>query len=341
MLAYIFKFISYRLVGSLKCLVAVMLVITGLATVGLWACQVPVFRYALERWEADRYQLLIVSKGPLSTAQEQLLEPLAASGGSSGDSKVNLIRLDLTNRPDKLLEQLWAEHADQDSTPLMVAKYPSQSSLRQQIAYVDQLSADSVAALLDSPARRQIFKQLNQGCSAVWVLLESGDAQRDAEAVSRLEKQLALDEVRIQLPTAEEMEVTQETLSGVKIPLKIDFKIVRVSRQDPHEKFLISCLLNSEEDLREFSDQPIAFPVFGRGRVLYALVGEGIAADVIASANAFIVGPCSCQVKEQNPGFDLLMPVNWGQAVGSTLISSPAASASAAPKVLKIPPGKK
>ncbi|TWW12353.1 hypothetical protein E3A20_01920, partial [Planctomyces bekefii] len=36
----------------------------------------------------------------------------------------------------------------------------------------------------------------------------------------------------------------------------------------------------------------------GRGRVLYALVGDGIAEGTIAAACDFLTGPCSCQVKE-------------------------------------------
>jgi hypothetical protein len=55
--------------------------------------------------------------------------------------------------------------------------------------------------------------------------------------------------------------------------------------------------------------------VFGRGRVLYALAGRGINADNIREACEFLVGPCSCQVKEMNPGVDLLMDVAWSRLV--------------------------
>jgi len=33
--------------------------------------------------------------------------------------------------------------------------------------------------------------------------------------------------------------------------------------------------------------------------------------DVLAEVCSFLVGPCSCQVKQMNPGVDLLMPVDW------------------------------
>ena len=34
------------------------------------ACSVPVFRYALERWPADAYRLVIFHNGPLSAEQQ-------------------------------------------------------------------------------------------------------------------------------------------------------------------------------------------------------------------------------------------------------------------------------
>jgi hypothetical protein len=94
------------------------------------------------------------------------------------------------------------------------------------------------------------------------------------------------------------------------VNLKVAFSIVRVSRDDPNERAFVSMLLKSEPDLEDFS-MPMAFPVFGRGRALYALVGKGINADTIHEACEFLIGACSCQVKDLNPGVDLLMAVAW------------------------------
>ena len=71
-------------------------------------------------------------------------------------------------------------------------------------------------------------------------------------------------------------------------------------------------LLSSEDDLKDF-DEPIAFAVFGRGRAMPALVGKGINNAMIDDACTFLSGPCSCQVKRQNPGFDILTSVNWDE----------------------------
>jgi len=57
--------------------------------------------------------------------------------------------------------------------------------------------------------------------------------------------------------------------------------------------------------------QPIAFPIFGRGRVLCALVGDEIKKENVEEICYFLVGGCSCQVKEANPGWDLLLSADW------------------------------
>jgi hypothetical protein len=97
--------------------------------------------------------------------------------------------------------------------------------------------------------------------------------------------------------------------------LSFEFSTLAVSRSDPNESFLRAMLLSSEPDLSQYTDEPILFPVFGRGRALYALVGDGINAENIRETVAFLTGPCGCEVKMLNPGVDLLMAVNWDAAV--------------------------
>lgn len=97
--------------------------------------------------------------------------------------------------------------------------------------------------------------------------------------------------------------------------LSYEFSILALSRTDPEEQMLLVMLLNSEPDLHEYADEPMAFPVFGRGRVLCALVGAGIRADNIREIVAFMTGPCGCEIKAMNPGIDLLMAANWDAAV--------------------------
>jgi hypothetical protein len=177
--------------------------------------------------------------------------------------------------------------------------------------------ADSdLDSLLDSPLRREIAKRLLGGQSAVWVLLDSSDkgANDTAEALlkaelPRLEKDLKLPEVAQQ----------DEALLAGGPELKIAFSMLRLSREDPAEQVLVRTLLATEPDLKGI-DEPMAFPVFGRGRAHWALVGPGISQENIADLAAFLVGECSCEVKEQNPGADLLMTAAWDQLSGAFVV---------------------
>lgn len=60
------------------------------------ACTIPVFRYALERWEADRFQVIVYHNGPLTAEQSAALERLEQqSAVHGGPLNIELIRYDL------------------------------------------------------------------------------------------------------------------------------------------------------------------------------------------------------------------------------------------------------
>lgn len=325
--------------------VVLLVVVTCSATA--LACQVPVFRYALERWNADRYRIIVLHDAPLTESQTAALARLrqAAEVDEGMPASVDVRIVDV-NAQDKLPAALlsrWKSHND-SSTPLLLVNYPLANNVgRTEPMFQTELTGSAVDTLLDSPVRQEIARRLAAGDSAVWIFVPSGREADDSAARERLAKQLQADQKWMELPSPEELEVKPEILEQVQVPLKIEFSIVTLNRDDPAEQFLLQSLLNSEEDLVDF-DQPLAFPVFGRGRVLYALVGRGIVSDTIRSASAFMAGPCSCQVKNQNPGFDLLLRSNWNKKLGDVLISEPVESVDQdanAPTLLTIPPGRR
>jgi hypothetical protein len=53
--------------------------------------------------------------------------------------------------------------------------------------------------------------------------------------------------------------------------------------------------------------------VFGRGRALGAWPAEGFGDEQIDEASLFLLGACSCEVKRLNPGWDLLLNVDWDE----------------------------
>ncbi len=279
------------------------------ATVPASACSVPVFRYALERWPADLYEVFVfLSAAPTST-ERALVERLSslASDAEAG-ANIAVAAVDPAKDLDESLRPMW-EAQKSPKLPWMVVRYPRAARMKEP-AWAGPLTEAAVTGLVDSPARKRIAQRLADGQTAVWVLLESGNAAKDDAAAKLLDKELKRLQTMLKLPepTGEDPDAAPD---GLDLPdVKIGFSLLRVSRNDPAEQLFLATLLNSEPDLHEFKE-PMAFAVFGRGRALFALVGAGINAANIEEDSMFLVGPCSCQVKWLNPGTDLVMSVNW------------------------------
>lgn len=323
--------------NPLRSLVLSCVAMVGLTTVGS-ACQVPVFRYALEHWSSDKYQVIVLSDGPLDrSAQENVARLQAAEQQPAANIETQTA--DVSTVHDERLLEMWREHQPSNA-PLMVVLYPRTAmQVPDRVLDAAELTPESVDRLLQSPVRQELAQRLCGGQSSVWIFVPCGDDDKDKAALAMLQQRIEINQKRLTVPTAEEMEIESARLDNNKIPLRIEFSVVTLDRADPREAFLLRALGHSEADLPK--SEPLAFPVFGRGRVLYGLVGAGIMPETIDMACKFLTGPCSCQVKEQNPGFDLLLAHDWEQAVAGSLLSEALPDESAEPKLLTIPPGRR
>lgn len=292
---------------------------TFLSAVSLWACSVPVFRYALEKWPPDTYQALVFHRGPLTAVQEALTRDLTRDG-LAGRLHVNisLQAVDLAQNPAPELLALW-QQLGTTTLPWLVVRYPQASRLPDHIVS-GPLTEATLKQAFDSPARQEITRRLGHGDSAVWVLLEIGDRQRDDTTTKLIETRLNYLATVLKLPAIEAQDIAAGLVTVPEGGLKLAFSLLRVSRSDPAEAAFIQMLLGSEADLREIKE-PILFPVFGRGRALYALAGKGISHETLDEAATFLIGKCSCQVKELNPGVDLLLAANWDKLVKAQVSS--------------------
>src|SRR5262245_22066708 len=255
---------------------------------GLWACNVPVFRWALEKWRPDDYEVVVLHRGPLAGAEAKALTRLQRWGPREAFvANVEVRLVDLAGKVDDEDRALVPENA---RLPWVAARARSAEG-KLVVAWSGPLTLDSSDFLVASPARQEVSRRLLAGETAVWLLLESGDKEKDDAAARRLDEELARLEPVLKMPP-------QDEPSAVKgVPLKIDFSVLRVSRSNPSEQALAGMLLTSEEDLAGLAE-PMAFPVFGRGRVLEGLVGAGINRGTIADACNLLVAACSCELKK-------------------------------------------
>lgn len=293
---------------AISCLTAVGAVI--LLSRPSSACSTPVFRFALLNWYPDPYEMIVFSRGPLAEEDRAAYRHLAGVADEPGNRLALSVRhVDLNGEVEELDRECW-QLEEAETLPWMVVRSRVGPEAYRRV-WGGRFDRGVVAAWLDSPARQELARLISKGKTAVWVLLESGDPGRDRRAAEALEAELK------RVPGVLELPDPVAGLSGVVGDGAaegglgpIDFSLLRVARDDPAERMFVEMLLASESDLRGF-DEPIAMPVFGRGRVLYALVGAGINARIIAEACAELVAACSCEVKAQNPGCDLLMLVDW------------------------------
>jgi len=311
------------------------------------ACQTPVFRYALERWPGDYYPLMIYHDRPLGPDDKAIVNWLEKVQETEG-SQVSVYVLDVSK--SVTTQPATAPAATQPTTrpstgdsqrayllkkfpppadipmPAMVLRYPAQpgpEGASWPVVHSGPLDGKIAREIIDSPARQKIAKRLLSGDSSVWVLLESGDRFKDDAAAKALETELGSMNKELQLPEQPPTPDVGPYEPEINIELKVAFSVLRVSRSDPGESMFIKMLLGSEEGLAEIKE-PIAFPIFGRGRALAAFAGKGIDADNIESACIFLVGRCSCQVKRLNPGTDMMFSVNWDAALaGQPLMTMP------------------
>lgn len=293
------------------------------------ACSVPVFRYALERWPSEYFNVLVFHRGQLSAEHKAVADWLGARAEDANrpcNASVTLVDVSAVDANDpnsampKSIAAVWESQKDKP-LPRMVACYPSPPG-RRFVAWSGDLTASAAKLLVDSPARRKVFDSICKGDSAVWVLVESGDRAKDATAAKLLTEELNRLAGLIPMPSADDPYDTDESV-GPKV--RMGFSVVRVSRDDPAEATFVDILMATESDLVEASKgEPTAFPIFGQGRVLFALVGKGINTDNLEEYVAFLCGPCSCQVKNQNPGVDMLFAADWYAPFrGAPLVTAP------------------
>jgi hypothetical protein len=159
---------------------------------------------------------------------------------------------------------------------------------------------------------------LEEGNAAVMILLTCSDEEQNKkaeEALQGLRKLADSGEIPVELelpPMGLPGEAAEgEEVEGAADPNKLGISVLKVKRDDPAEEFFVRMLMSVEEDLDEYADQPMIFAGYGRGRAMEPYIGKGITAENLVDVVAFLAGACSCMVKEQNPGADLLVQWNW------------------------------
>lgn len=299
---------TFRLkpLGALLCLTLPSL--TVLAS-DACACTIPVFRYALDRWEADRFSLVLNEAAAQDSTVSHLLRPLRASGHAN---------LSITTEPGLAQVELRT------------------SRLGGQTLWSGALDDQALNRLLDSPARQQMLGQILAGDSVIWVLAIDDASAEEKAAAERIEQRLRFLQNVAALPIQDPNDPDSQLGPGP--PLLLRFTTLRLNRLDPAESLLLKMLAGPNATF-DPATTGFAAAVFGRGRVLASYALPELDDPSLEEACMFLIGRCSCRVKDQNPGWDILMNVDWDQALKKAITtpSPPAASANATAPVAAEP----
>lgn len=293
-----------------------LVLILFLLPMDLTACSVPVFRYAIERWSPNPYTVRVFYKGKLDKDQQAAVDLLKKNSDGTGPIILEIIDIEKEFPPNS---KPVFERYKNKKLPFVVLNYHIYSRIKNDAAFFP-LNLNNAEKLLNSPARRELGRRLLKGDSAVFIQVDGEDDAENKKVAEKVNKILGEMEKELKLPheMLPEGEELDEEAMQYDVDVKIKFSLQRISRKDPKEKRFLQTLLNCEKDLPG-KKTPIIMPVFGRGRALYAYLEAGITKDNILEAGEYLTGPCSCEVKAQNPGFDLLMNIPWDDLVNDTI----------------------
>jgi hypothetical protein len=277
------------------------------------ACDTPVYRYAMYRWQPAPYELYYFHDSQPDAESEKVTAAVERRCTDEA-APANLIVLPVDLQQDKELagvppdvKEAWDRQSSKQ-TPWYLISSPVGVHI-----FGGTITESDIAALVDSPLRREVGQLMEQGKAGVYLLVTSDN--QPADELAEKEIRGVIGDVaagKISLYTAP----SQSTEGNAPRVPAIEFGFVKVARNDANEKWLVDCLLAVAPDLRS-SSEPLAFLIYGRGRALFSSLGKGIHRDNLIQDVEFITGACSCTVKEQNPGVDLLMSYDWNAVAES------------------------
>lgn len=137
-----------------------------------------------------------------------------------------------------------------------------------------------------SPLRKKIAAELMSGKLCVMLFLKTGIDTKDEPALQILKKTVTASPFREIIP------------------------IVELDRNSVDEKHFVSMLLNVESDLKDINE-PMLFGVFARFKALEPLLAKGISEENINLMIDFLTADCSCVIKDDLPGTDILFTNEW------------------------------
>ena len=270
------------------------------------ACSLPVFRYALENWEADEHVLML----PRGTSDAEI--KWWNDFLKNGDFNYEVSKIANDDMPAGL-------YFPKGFGPWIT--YDAFKEKGQQ-----NLDSAFVSKQWESASSKKVIDGIIRGDSVIF-LFSGGDAKA---------RQAAEEKMRPRIKTLlEYVELADDVVDSWKnfhappdefyspprghvaspIPLGMAISFVHLNEYEALAKQVETIFL--AEDLEEQGQENgvRVTVVFGRGRAIPVGHIDDIDKHVIDDVIYFVTGACSCKIKEENPGHDLMLPIYWDDVI--------------------------
>ncbi len=145
---------------------------------------------------------------------------------------------------------------------------------------------DDLNGLTGSPLRKKVASELMAGKLCVMLYLKTDNKEKDEKGLNALHSAIG------------------------SSPFGNIIEVVELSRNSKEEHHFASLLLNVEDDLKDIPE-PMVFGIFGRFKALEPLLGKGITEENIKLMIDYFTAECSCLIKDDLPGTDILFTNQW------------------------------
>jgi hypothetical protein len=293
-------------------------------------CATPVYRDAMLNWTPAPYRFYHLHDGQISEQQaavNRLLDGLASAEPTTTNMmfrSVNTSDQEQMELTAGLVKRAWKAH---DQTTMYLVMTPWGHEL-----FAGELDEKVVREMIDSPLRQRVCKLLDEGKTGVLLLLKSDDEAENkraekviTDALAEIAEYARSEDALSEPPNDPDLPSNVDFPSNVDPPCNVDVGVVTVSRTDPAEQWLVRILLSVEADLNdpEFASSAMVFAVLGRGNVMLPYMGKGISGENMTSYAMDMTAPCSCTIKSNLQGKDLLMQWDWSATAERMAEDSP------------------
>ena len=276
-----------------------------LSITGAFACKVPVYDYAKKFWNPDRFAVGVFYSGLLTKEQKSIIDNVELQ--NSRDSIYAIFRIDVTKEIPMPFRGVWNVVKD-GSLPMLVMLYPDEVGVPDRYAFKSEITAELDSILFSSSLNKFIASQYDNQSINFWVMAHFGSEAKGAEIENMFlkEKNRVVKKLSEQVFKLAMENVIEKKYAG----LKVKAPFCKLDLSSSQNTLLHSYLKNLFPKL--FAKKTaFILPVYGRGRALGYIDRENIYYSNIYKTAEFLIGPCSCQLKSGNPGFDLPIPINW------------------------------